>query len=169
MFYNIWWDRKILPLGHQIKMKCDFTCCSVSELGWVLSLRFPRASHFRLFGFLPVAVTQMLLMKGCNHLLENLLCFTRTFKRYQSCFISVHLKKKEGKETNVANTVCVTRFAVLLLLHRIEHFSWKKFMQFHNCMFSGCWVVPNSALGTTDTKKTCDLFERSYTDKILLY
>lgn len=101
-------------------MKCDFTRCSISELGRVLSLRFPRASHFRLFGFLPVAVTQMLLMKGCNHLLENLLCLTRTFKRYQSCFISVHLKKKEGKETNVANTVCVTRFAVLLL-HRIEH------------------------------------------------
>ena len=149
-------------------MKCDFTGCSISELGRVLSLWFPRASHFRLFGFLPVAVTQMLLMKGCNHLLENLLCFTRTFKRYQSCFISVYLKKKEGKETNVANTGCVTRFAVLLLLHRIEHFSWKKFMQFHNHMFSAC-CVPNSTLGTTDTRKMCDLFGRSCTDKILLY
>ena len=149
-------------------MQCDFTRCSISELGRVLSLRFPRASHFRLFEFLPVAVTQMLLMKGWNHLLENLLCFTRTFKRYQSCFNNVYLKKKEGKETNIANTVCVTRFVVLLLLHRTEHFSWKKLMQFHNHMFSAC-CVPNSALGPTDTKKTCDLFGRSYTDEILLY
>ena len=149
-------------------MQCDFTRCSISELGRVLSLRFPRASHFRLFEFLPVAVTQMLLMKGWNHLLENLLCFTRTFKRYQSCFNNVYLKKKEGKETNIANTVCVTRFVVLLLLHRTDHFSWKKLMQFHNHMFSAC-CVPNSALGPTDTKKTCDLFGRSYTDEILLY
>lgn len=50
-------------------------------------------------------------------------CFTRTLKRYQSCFISVYLKMKEGKETKVANTVCVACFVLLLLLHRTEHFS----------------------------------------------
>lgn len=65
----------IFPVGHQIKMQYDFTRCSSSEFGCVLSLWFPKASHFRVSVSLPAPLTQMLLIKGGKHLLENLLAF----------------------------------------------------------------------------------------------
>ena len=93
-------------------MRYDFTRCSISEFGCVLWLWFPRANHFRGFGSLPVAMTQMLLIKRCNHLLEKLLALlelSRAINPVLLVFIFKR-KKKMRKGNSLHSLLCVPSF-----------------------------------------------------------